>query len=499
MADDARPASDAEAGALRAEIVRLNKVVDALMDRCEASMNVRDSDFSLFQTTIMLQDQVRLHTEALEATLRGREAETADSRESAAQDMQTLRRTAALQIQLLELVVQEKDVGELIERVAAILDIPIVLFDARGRVMSSSRSAAESPGIARRLWTVYESRHDSAHPLAIIEDAGDRLCFRDILVMDRIERVLAAVTTTSQPIEFAGASLMLLQQLVALDLVHRRDELRMRRRVRRGLLRDVLTGDDSADDLRVRLEEQGFDRVGALRIASVEPAEFRVAPAGAPTSGASSRFGGRLLNALDAHLSQRRVPFLTLPEDSMAIILTTLPDEGTAAAHELLADLREAASKAVAPRRVVVGCSAPLPGLESAPRCLQQAKAACMAARRAPSAGGTAVFDELSGHLILLDGLDHKALTDIVERTFAPVLEYDAAHRTGLYKTLFTLFEHHMAVQETADVLHIHRNTLQKRLAHVEELLGIDLDELDDIVDIRLGLQAAALLGRQPA
>ena len=86
---------------------------------------------------------------------------------------------------------------------------------------------------------------------------------------------------------------------------------------------------------------------------------------------------------------------------------------------------------------------------------------------------------------------------DIVQRTFAPLLEYDELHRASLYETRYTLFEHHRAVQETADALHIHRNTLQKRLAHVERLLGIDLDELDDVVDVQLGLRAADLLGRR--
>jgi DNA-binding PucR family transcriptional regulator len=120
-----------------------------------------------------------------------------------------------------------------------------------------------------------------------------------------------------------------------------------------------------------------------------------------------------------------------------------------------------------------------------------------MAARRAPSAAGAAVFDELSGQFRLLDGLDEKALAEIVQRTFAQLLDYDARHRASLYDTLQTLFAHHLAIQETADVLHIHRNTLQKRLAHVEQLLAIDLSELDDIVDIRLGLRAAELLDRR--
>ena len=89
--------------ALEAEIVRLNKIVQALMDRSESSTNVQDSDFGLFQATVMLQDQVRLHTEELEAALHDKDKDEAGAPASAPADMHALRRTAALQIQLLEL------------------------------------------------------------------------------------------------------------------------------------------------------------------------------------------------------------------------------------------------------------------------------------------------------------------------------------------------------------------------------------------------------------
>ena len=85
-----------------------------------------------------------------------------------------------------------------------------------------------------------------------------------------------------------------------------------------------------------------------------------------------------------------------------------------------------------------------------------------------------------------------------MRRTFGPLLDYDAQHRASLYKTLSTYFEHRLAVQETADALHIHRNTLQKRLANVEQLLGIDLGDLDAIVDLRLGPARGRAVG-EPA
>jgi DNA-binding PucR family transcriptional regulator len=91
--------------------------------------------------------------------------------------------------------------------------------------------------------------------------------------------------------------------------------------------------------------------------------------------------------------------------------------------------------------------------------------------------------------------LDDESLDDLVRRTFAPLLDYDARHHANLYETLRALFEHHLAVQETADSLHIHRHTLQQRLRHVEQLLAIDLSDPDVLVDTRLGLHAAELLG----
>ncbi|MBI3146275.1 MAG: histidine kinase [Pseudogulbenkiania sp.] len=54
---------------LRAEITRLNKVVTALMNRAERGMSAQGSDFGLFQTAVMLEDQVHERTKELEAAL----------------------------------------------------------------------------------------------------------------------------------------------------------------------------------------------------------------------------------------------------------------------------------------------------------------------------------------------------------------------------------------------------------------------------------------------
>jgi diguanylate cyclase (GGDEF)-like protein/PAS domain S-box-containing protein len=67
-----------------AESVRLNKVIRALMDRSERNTSAQVSDFSVFQTTIMLEERVRRRTAELEAALRENEKINRALRESEA-------------------------------------------------------------------------------------------------------------------------------------------------------------------------------------------------------------------------------------------------------------------------------------------------------------------------------------------------------------------------------------------------------------------------------
>jgi len=67
-----------------AESIRLNKIIQALMDRAERNASAQGSDFSRFQTTIMLEEQVRHRTAELEAALRENEKINRALRESEA-------------------------------------------------------------------------------------------------------------------------------------------------------------------------------------------------------------------------------------------------------------------------------------------------------------------------------------------------------------------------------------------------------------------------------
>lgn len=69
MLSHPQPENSMDVLALKAEIVRLNKIIGALMDRAEHSASIQSSDFSLFQTTIMLEDMVTKRTAELQAAM----------------------------------------------------------------------------------------------------------------------------------------------------------------------------------------------------------------------------------------------------------------------------------------------------------------------------------------------------------------------------------------------------------------------------------------------
>lgn len=53
----------------QAEIIRLHRIINALMNRVESSANVQGTEFNLFQTTLMLEEQVRARTADLATAL----------------------------------------------------------------------------------------------------------------------------------------------------------------------------------------------------------------------------------------------------------------------------------------------------------------------------------------------------------------------------------------------------------------------------------------------
>lgn len=108
-------------------------------------------------------------------------------------------------------------------------------------------------------------------------------------------------------------------------------------------------------------------------------------------------------------------------------------------------------------------------------------------------------FYEKMGALRLLANVsDSRELETFYRDALQPVISYDEINRGELLTTLFCYFDHGNQLQETADALFIHKNTLKYRLNKLELLLQDKLDSPDCIAKIVLARNIQLLLKSKP-
>jgi GAF domain-containing protein/PucR-like helix-turn-helix protein len=88
-------------------------------------------------------------------------------------------------------------------------------------------------------------------------------------------------------------------------------------------------------------------------------------------------------------------------------------------------------------------------------------------------------------------------LERFVAGTIGPLIEYDQRRGTDLVDTLGAYYVHHTNVAATARALHLHVNTLLKRLDRASTVLGLDWRHENDL-ELRLGLRLHQLRTTTP-
>lgn len=170
----------------------------------------------------------------------------------------------------------------------------------------------------------------------------------------------------------------------------------------------------------------------------------------------------------------------TLREGSLVFLLPGT-DPG-AAARTLSAEL---GSVLAAP--VTVGASGPAdaPG---AARAAYREAVRCLDALTLLGCVGSAGSPRDMGFLGLLLSDDHD-VDGFIESCLGPVLDYDRARRADLVRTLDAYFASGCSPTHSAEALHMHPNTVSRRLARINELLGPDWQRPARAMEIQLALR----------
>ncbi len=67
----------------------------------------------------------------------------------------------------------------------------------------------------------------------------------------------------------------------------------------------------------------------------------------------------------------------------------------------------------------------------------------------------------------------------LIPQSFFQLIELDQQKKTNYLQTLEVFLKENMNGYKAAQELYIHRNTLMARMSHIEQILGVDLNDYD--------------------
>ncbi|MEU8761983.1 helix-turn-helix domain-containing protein [Streptomyces sp. NPDC048659] len=136
---------------------------------------------------------------------------------------------------------------------------------------------------------------------------------------------------------------------------------------------------------------------------------------------------------------------------------------------------------------VSVGAAGPGWSPDSVSRLYQEAMR-CLDAMGALGGSGAAASVQDLGFLGLLLSDDHD-VDGFIESAIGPVLDYDAERFTDLTRTLEAYFASGGSPTNAAEALHVHPNTVSRRLERIGELLGAEWQKPGHVLEVQLALR----------
>ena len=171
---------------------------------------------------------------------------------------------------------------------------------------------------------------------------------------------------------------------------------------------------------------------------------------------------------------------------------------GQEMAGRLMAGLDEFMRRRGGQRATRLAVGPTVHGVEALGRGLRDACSAVELADSLDLPGRTVTTRGLVAERLLVGAVADHALVDLLDDVLGPLTTHDEKYGTDLVHTLQSYLFHGESKAATAAHLHIRRQTLYKRLARIESLVG-DVDEPAWRVSLVVALKAHDLVRRRRA
>jgi sugar diacid utilization regulator/putative methionine-R-sulfoxide reductase with GAF domain len=106
-------------------------------------------------------------------------------------------------------------------------------------------------------------------------------------------------------------------------------------------------------------------------------------------------------------------------------------------------------------------------------------------------------YTDLGIQRFILQNPEEEVL-EFIQEVLGDLIKYENSRKGELLKTLFVYLESNQNVKKTADVLHVHINTLNYRLKRIEEILRMDLTNSSQLLNIHLAINIYEYMKKDP-
>jgi PucR family transcriptional regulator, purine catabolism regulatory protein len=419
---------------------------------------------------------------------------------NASADTYQLRRTVSLHDMLLTRF-ENEGIDSVMETACSLLDAQILLLgdggDVQGAWPSHSHKAA-SADKPERLWDAYVALASPASE-GVLELGLGAVHFAEIRCGEEWSGVLFCLNGSGAGVADLDAGIVtylkgLVQLYQAGAFVYRRT----RREGREALLRQLASGDVPAHRLGAALAYHSISKSDPLVAVLLHPRTTRASlvPDVLDVTQRRRDLMTAALSAVTQYLEEHVVPFLSGWYESVAALVLPAASlrEGSSGVDVLavVRALKQHLESAVAPLTLSVGISEETSSVEEMPTAFSHALQALQRALSGDDeqSGRVVLYSDLGVEQKVLDALPSDLLDTLRSRVIGRLYEADPNNADGLLEVLSSYMNHNGSVAETASTLFMHRNTLRRRVARIEELLGVDLTVFRDVFEVRLGLRA---------
>jgi sugar diacid utilization regulator/GAF domain-containing protein len=426
---------------------------------------------------------------------------TADLRSTlgtAAQQNAMLRRAAALEDRLMNLVLEGADLNQIAAAVTELTGKPCSIHDAEYRRLAHSAPAGDAviprvldsvalqdPAVREALAGLTARRPSIIPP---IPAAG--LHRRGLVALVRVGNAdWGYLVLTEYRSRFGAQDAIVARRtatIIALELSGKRRAAEADSHAVEALARDLLHASDDVGSLSRRADYHG--------LALSEP--HHVVLLSMRDQAVQGRISGRRIAEAFAEAAPHLRAFVADVEKDVAIVLERPEAPSANDAVRALKDIVEQVVRRLAPEATVTaGISTVCRGAADYPGAHEQTRQISrgISTFGAPGQLHILAADDLGAGRLLLATADRSEADRFVRDTLGALLDEQDAGIHDLFVTLQAFFECSRSVRRSATSLGVHENTVRYRLSRIEELTGLDI--IND-GNAQLAVQLALLILR---